>query len=92
MTTVTIGTSSILFDGHAGDKIVCAAISAISEMAGKYLQRNGLASIKEDDGKYIIWNIAEQVRGSPLITALVEELHDIQDVYPEYIKIVYKDL
>ena len=92
MTVVTIGTSSISFDGHAGNNIVCAAISAISEMVGKYLEKKCLASVKEGDGEYVIWNVAEQVRGSPLIMALIRELHDIQEEYPEHIKIVYEDL
>lgn len=92
MTVVTIGISSISFDGHAGDKIVCAAISAISEMVGKYLESKRLASVKEGDGKYVIYNVAEQVRGGSLIMALVGELHDIRDEYPEHITIVYEDL
>jgi len=92
MTTVTIGTSSISFDGHAGDKIICSAISAVSEMTGKYLEKKGLASVREGGGAYAIYDVDEQVRGSPLIMALINELHDIRDEYPEHIEIVYEDL
>lgn len=84
MIEVVIGTSSIELTGHADDKIVCAAVSAVTDMASNYLKNYRRAKIKEDDGYTLIYD----VRGlDDVAKALAVFLKRLAREHPEDIKI-----
>lgn len=50
MTKILIGEDFCEISGHAPDPVVCHGISAISQMAGNYLERGGLGSMEKGNG------------------------------------------
>lgn len=86
MIEVVIGISSIELTGHADDEIVCAAVSAVTDMTSNYLENCRRAKIKEDDGYTLIYD----VRGpDDVAKALAAFLKRLAREYPEDIKIKY---
>lgn len=91
MTKITYTEGSIIFSGHAGNPIVCHAISAISQMAANYVTDNHWGTVLSADGYLEIRDIDEKYYRNDLFKAMSKALEDIAEEYPRNVKIEYNE-
>ena len=82
---ITFGRSSIKASGHAVDRTVCAAVSAVTEVIGRYMEKQQWALINTGDGYTLIYDIADG--GKSLAKALADFLNELQQEYPQEITV-----
>ena len=90
MTRIVIGEGFCEIGGHAPDPAVCHGISAISQMAGNYLERGGLGSMEKGDGylRSTQNRKARQTEGTGILFgAVYRAFMDIAEEYPGNIEI-----
>lgn len=90
MTHILIGEDFCEISGHAPDPVVCHGISAISQMIGNYLERDGLGSVEVRSGYMKITQNSRcrQIEGiGILLGAACRAFQDIAEEYPGNIEI-----
>ncbi len=90
MTKILIGEDFCEISGNAPDPVVCHGISAISQMAGNYLERGGLGVMEKGEGYLKITQNkkCKQMEGiGILFGAVYRAFMDIAEEYPGNIEI-----
>ncbi len=90
MTKILIGEDFCMISGHAPDPVVCHGISAISQMLGNYLERDGLGVMEKGEGYLKITQNkkCKQMEGiGILFGAAYHAFTDIAEEYPGNIEI-----
>ena len=77
----------------AGKDIVCAAVSSLSTAISNQVQLTDEPGNQSDDGEIFIevQNIAESEWNNALLAAFLNGLLDIEDGYPNNLKVVIND-
>lgn len=86
MTVITFNKRSVIFDGHAGDPLVCHGISAVSQMVGNYFDEMNEGSVNVSNGYLRIDQ--KNDTDSELIKALEMFVKDLQEQYPDNVKVI----
>lgn len=89
MTVITFRENSIEINGHAPDKVVCHALSAIMCMVANYVVANDWGKAERKDGYMKIYDIKERYQGEHLFIAMMFAIKDIQEEYPGNIEVKY---
>ena len=90
MTKILISEDFCEISGHAPDPVVCHGISAISQMVGNYLERDGLGTVEISSGYMKITQNSRcrQAKGiGILLGAAYRAFLDIAEEYPGNIEI-----
>lgn len=87
MTSITLQSDRITFDGHAGKSEVCHGLSAIGQMTANYLSEHRNSRVNIQDGHLEISHIPDDFFHTDLGEAMMMALYDIADQYPEYVQI-----
>lgn len=87
---MTICRNSIEVSGHAKKALVCHGISAICQMVANYVAEHEWGEVRVGDGYLEIWGVQDRYIGSPLFSAMIQALRDIESEYPGNLKIEYK--
>lgn len=90
MTTVKINDEYIEVDGHAGDKIVCAMLTALTvSLVNNLTERLNLTvDYAIGSGHFVMRTDGLDSEAKPLIDAYVYSLRDLSRSYPDNIRII----